>query len=56
MSRLSALAGLLLLLALGTAVGQNDNAKLGSLSYPELGKLVRSYKGKPVVVYVWAHY
>ena len=56
MSRLSALAALLLTLVFGTATGQNDNTKVQSISYPDLGKLVRSYKGKPVVVYFWAHY
>lgn len=56
MSRLTALAALLLLLSLGPAAGQNDNAKLGSISYADLGKLIRLHKGKAVVVYVWAHY
>ena len=27
-----------------------------TLTYPELGKEVRSHKGKPVLVYFWASY
>jgi hypothetical protein len=56
MSRLSGLVALLLVLFFGTATAQIDNTKLQSISYADLGKLVRSYKGKPVVVYFWAHY
>jgi hypothetical protein len=56
MSRLSAPAALLFVLVFGTATAQNDNARVQSISYAELGKLVRSHKGKPVVVYFWAHY
>ena len=29
-------------------------APLKQLTYAELGKLVRSYRGKPVLVYFWA--
>ena len=47
------LSALLILLALGSAAAQNDNTKPQTISYAELGKLVRSHKGKAVVVYVW---
>jgi hypothetical protein len=53
MSRPLRLSALLILLALGSAAGQSDNAKLQSITYADLGKLVRSHKGKPIVVYVW---
>ena len=56
MSRFFGLACLLAALSLGVAVGQDDNRQLESIKYADLGKLVRSYKGKPVVVYFWAHY
>ena len=47
------LSALLILLALRSAVAQTDNTKPQSITYAELGKLVRSHKGKAVVVYVW---
>lgn len=31
-------------------------AKLDTISYADLGKLVRADKGKVVLVYFWAHY
>jgi hypothetical protein len=43
-------------LALFTALlvaGTLPAAPLKHLTYAELGKLVRSYRGKPVVVYFW---
>jgi hypothetical protein len=52
---LSLSALLLLALAPGPAAAQDDNTKLRSIKYDDLGKLVRSYKGKPIVVYFW-HY
>jgi len=53
MSRLGSLAALLLVLVLGSVAGQDDNTKLRTITYDGLGKLVRSHKGKPLVVYVW---
>jgi len=55
MPRPLTLSALALLLVLGSAAGQDDYTKLKSINYADLGKLVRSYKGKPIVVYVW-HY
>jgi hypothetical protein len=58
MNRLSrlALSGLLSFLLVGAALGQTAKPLAEPVSYAELGKLVRSYKGKVVLVYVWAHY
>ncbi len=56
MKRMTGLVALALALLAGAADGQNDNTKLDPISYADLGKLVRSHKGKVVVVYVWAHY
>jgi hypothetical protein len=44
-----------LFLVMGSAAAQDDHTKLKSITYADLGKLVRSHKGKPIVVYVW-HY
>jgi hypothetical protein len=49
-------AAFLLLLFAGTAAARDDATKLRPIRYGELGKVVRSHKGKPVVVYFWAHY
>ena len=45
-----------LLLLFTSAAGQPAPAKLETVSYADLGKLVRAQKGKVVVVYFWAHY
>jgi hypothetical protein len=54
--RRAALLGLAGLLALGTALAQPAKPVLETISYADLGKWVRSNKGKVVVVYFWAHY
>jgi hypothetical protein len=54
-TRLVGLSVLGLLLVVGLAAAQDDNTKLRSIKYDDLGKLVRSHKGKPIVVYFW-HY
>jgi hypothetical protein len=54
-TRLPLLTLLAVLLA-GAALAQPAKPKLETISYADLGKLVRSNKGKVVVVYFWAHY
>lgn len=55
--RYSLLAVLLGLLSLPTSPGQaNGKNTLEPVSYAELGRLVRSLRGKVVVVYFWADY
>lgn len=49
--RPAALAALLCLSP--CAFAQGDPTKAEPIRYDQLGKLVRSLQGKPVVVYVW---
>jgi len=46
----------LLLAAASSAEGQAAKVDLPTASYAELGKTVRSLRGKVVVVYFWADY
>ena len=49
-------AGLLSILLVASALAQSAKPLAEPVSYADLGKLVRSYKGKVVLVYIWAHY
>jgi hypothetical protein len=50
-------AGALLLLAAGPAPAQKDDkASVPTVTYEQLGKMVRDRKGKVVAVYFWADY
>lgn len=51
-----ALLALLVALLAGAALAQPAKDKLETVSYAELGKIVRASKGKVVLVYFWAHY
>jgi hypothetical protein len=57
-ARYGALGGLILMLAGAAAPGQGTDGKvaLKTVSYAELGKMVRDLKGKVVVVDFWAEY
>jgi hypothetical protein len=59
MTRICCLALLALLgglFALGSALAQPGKPNLETISYADLGKLVRANKGKVVLVYFWAHF
>jgi hypothetical protein len=56
MRRLLSLGLLAVLTAGASASGQPAPALLETVSYADLGKLVRAQKGKVVIVYFWAHY
>lgn len=50
-------AGALLLLSAGPAPAQKgDKSAVPTVTYEQLGKMVRGQKGKVVVVYFWADY
>jgi hypothetical protein len=53
MSRIPSLA-LLGVLACSAALAQPTKPRLETVSYTDLGKLVRANKGKVVVVYFWS--
>ncbi len=38
------------------ALAQSDSTRVQTVSYAELGKLVRANKGKVLVVYFWAEF
>jgi len=48
-------AGILLLTAVALAQAPKPG-EMPSMSYADLGKLVRAQRGKVVVVYFWANY
>jgi hypothetical protein len=51
------LGAALVLVAVSLSAAQPaGKAELPTVSYPELGKMVRSLRGKVVVVYFWADY
>jgi len=55
-----AAGALLLLTAVAPSIGQKDDkadkTSVPTVTYEQLGKMVRDQKGKVVVVYFWADY
>ena len=57
MPNLRLAAGALLLTVAASALAQKDDkSSVPTVTYEQLGKMVRDQKGKVVVVYFWADY
>jgi hypothetical protein len=56
MTRTCAVALLAVLSVLAPSLAQPAKPRLQTISYGDLGKMVRANKGKVMLVYFWAHY